>query len=94
MRAAEIVDLNPAMTDAQQRPVAQAESSGGTVSLEALFAFKETVFRICLGHSRDYAEAEDLSPGGLSQSLSRPAGPEGTVPGQGMAFPHRQKRLP
>jgi len=61
MRAAEIVDLNPAMTDAQQRPVAQAESSGGTVSLEALFAFKETVFRICLGHSRDYAEAEDLS---------------------------------
>ena len=38
-----------------------AEENRAAVSLESLFAHRETVFRICLGFSRNYAEAEDLA---------------------------------
>jgi RNA polymerase sigma-70 factor, ECF subfamily len=38
-----------------------ADESRAAVSLESLFAHRETVFRICLGFSRNYAEAEDLA---------------------------------
>lgn len=38
-----------------------ADESRAPVSLESLFVHRETVFRICLGFSRNYAEAEDLA---------------------------------
>jgi RNA polymerase sigma-70 factor (ECF subfamily) len=38
-----------------------ADDSRAAVSLESLFVHRETVFRICLGFSRNYAEAEDLA---------------------------------
>lgn len=38
-----------------------AGRSREAVSLESLFVHRETVFRICLGFSRNYAEAEDLA---------------------------------
>ncbi len=38
-----------------------ADKSRAAVSLESLFVHRETVFRICLGFSRNYAEAEDLA---------------------------------
>jgi RNA polymerase sigma-70 factor (ECF subfamily) len=38
-----------------------ADESRAAVSLENLFVHRETVFRICLGFSRNYAEAEDLA---------------------------------
>jgi len=38
-----------------------ADKSRAAVSIESLFVHRETVFRICLGFSRNYAEAEDLA---------------------------------
>jgi RNA polymerase sigma-70 factor (ECF subfamily) len=49
------------MTDAPQDSITQEKISGGVISLEGLLSYKEVVFRVCLGHSRNYAEAEDLT---------------------------------
>jgi RNA polymerase sigma-70 factor (ECF subfamily) len=49
------------MTDASQDSTMQEKISGGVISIEGLLAYQETVFRICLGHSRNYVEAEDLT---------------------------------
>ncbi|OGD18405.1 MAG: hypothetical protein A2W03_06760 [Candidatus Aminicenantes bacterium RBG_16_63_16] len=48
------------MTDAPQDQ-ALPEAVGGVVSIDRLLAHQELVFRICLGHSRNYVEAEDLT---------------------------------
>jgi RNA polymerase sigma-70 factor (ECF subfamily) len=61
MRAAEAPNLCLAMTDASQDSTMQEKISGGVISIEGLLAYQETVFRICLGHSRNYVEAEDLT---------------------------------
>ncbi len=50
-----------AMTDAPQDSTPGEEISGGIVSIAGLLVHQELVFRVCLGYSRDYAEAEDLA---------------------------------
>jgi len=49
------------MTDAFQKRDVPRELSDGAVSIDELLAYQELVFRVCLGHSRNYAEAEDLT---------------------------------
>jgi RNA polymerase sigma factor (sigma-70 family) len=49
------------MTDQFQNREVPEAVSGGAVSIDGLLAHRELVFRICLGHSRNYAEAEDLT---------------------------------
>src|SRR5512139_933340 len=50
-----------AMTDARQEPVLREEISAGALTIDGLLAHQELVFRVCLGHARNYAEAEDLA---------------------------------
>lgn len=61
MRAVEVPNPYLAMTDTSQDSTRQEKISGGTIPLEGLLAYQETVFRICLGYSGNYAEAEDLA---------------------------------
>jgi RNA polymerase sigma-70 factor (ECF subfamily) len=49
------------MTDARQdRPLPEGISVGA-VTIDGLLAHQELIFRVCLGHARNYAEAEDLT---------------------------------
>jgi DNA-directed RNA polymerase specialized sigma24 family protein len=61
MRAVEASRPSLAMTDVPQDAVIQEKISGEAVSVGRLLAYQETVFLICLGYSRNYAEAEDLT---------------------------------
>jgi len=61
MKAVGAAQSSLAMTDALQNPALREEISGRAVSIDGLLAHQELVFRICLGHSRNYAEAEDLT---------------------------------
>ena len=61
MRAVEASKPCLAMTDMPQSAISKEESSGGIMVFEGLLAHQETIFRICLGYSRNYAEAEDLA---------------------------------
>jgi RNA polymerase sigma-70 factor (ECF subfamily) len=49
------------MTEADQNTTAPAEDAEKSVSIRELLGLQETVFLICLGFSRNYAEAEDLA---------------------------------
>jgi RNA polymerase sigma-70 factor (ECF subfamily) len=61
MRAAEAAKLTLAMTDAPQNSTQDERATVGATSIEGPLAYQETIFRICLGYSRNYAEAEDLT---------------------------------
>jgi RNA polymerase sigma-70 factor, ECF subfamily len=50
-----------AMTDTPQDSTPGEEVSGGIVSIAGLLVHQELVFRVCLGHAGNYAEAEDLA---------------------------------
>jgi RNA polymerase sigma-70 factor (ECF subfamily) len=41
--------------------VADVRAEGGAATFDDVLAYRESVFRICLGFSRDFAEAEDLA---------------------------------
>lgn len=49
------------MTDVPQDAIIREKISGEAVSIGTLLGYQETVFLICLGYSRNYAEAEDLT---------------------------------
>jgi RNA polymerase sigma-70 factor (ECF subfamily) len=49
------------MTETPRDSIIQEKISGEAISIEGLLAYQETVFLICLGYSRNYAEAEDLA---------------------------------
>lgn len=61
MRPAEASKPCLAMTDVPQSTSSKEASSGGIMVFERLFIHQETIFQICLGYSRNYAEAEDLA---------------------------------
>jgi RNA polymerase sigma-70 factor (ECF subfamily) len=49
------------MTEAARDSAPKPKAADKIVSIEDLLAHQETVFLICLGFSRNYAEAEDLA---------------------------------
>jgi RNA polymerase sigma-70 factor (ECF subfamily) len=49
------------MTEAARDSTSRDRLRGRTVSIEHLLGYQESVFLICLGYSRNYAEAEDLA---------------------------------
>lgn len=61
MRASEASEPIVDMTGLLRNPVSREETSAEPLSLEGLLAHQETVFKFCLGYSRNYAEAEDLT---------------------------------
>ncbi len=64
MSAADTFSPPFAMTDAPREPaVGQGTAARAAVvlSVDDLLACQELVFRICLGYSRNYAEAEDMT---------------------------------
>ena len=61
MRAAEASKSCLAMTDMPQSTISKEANSGEIMVFERLLIHQEIIFRICLGYSRNYAEAEDLA---------------------------------
>jgi len=61
MRAGEASEPHVDMTGLFRNPVSREETSVSPLSVESLLVHQETVFKICLGFSRNYAEAEDLT---------------------------------
>lgn len=61
MRAVEAPGSYLIMTDESKNSICEEKNSDAAISIEELLAYQETVFRICLGYSRNYAEAEDLA---------------------------------
>jgi RNA polymerase sigma-70 factor (ECF subfamily) len=61
MRVVEASKTCLVMTDMPQSTISKEESSRGIMVFEGLLIHQETIFRICLGYSRNYAEAEDLT---------------------------------
>jgi len=49
------------MMDMPQSTISEKKNSGGIMVFERLLIHQETIFRICLGYSRNYVEAEDLA---------------------------------
>ena len=55
-----IISMTPASS--QKKAGAALKAAGGeAITFESLLSHQEDVFRICLGFSRNYAEAEDLT---------------------------------
>lgn len=61
MRAGEASETLVEMTGLLRNPVSREETSVSPLSVERLLVHQETVFNICLGFSRNYTEAEDLT---------------------------------
>lgn len=64
MSAADAFSPRFAMTDTAREPAVSEGITARTavrLSIDDLLIHQELVFRICLGHSRNYAEAEDLT---------------------------------
>jgi RNA polymerase sigma-70 factor (ECF subfamily) len=61
MRATEAIKPYPGMTDTPRETTVQEATSGEIMVFERLLIHQETIFGICLGYSRNYAEAEDLA---------------------------------
>jgi RNA polymerase sigma-70 factor (ECF subfamily) len=61
MRAGEASEPLAKMTGLLRNPVSRDKASVSALSIEGLLVHQETVFKICLGFARDYAEAEDLT---------------------------------
>lgn len=61
MRAGEASEPLVQMTGLVRNPASLEDTSAGAVSVERLLVHQETIFKICLGFARNYAEAEDLT---------------------------------
>jgi RNA polymerase sigma-70 factor (ECF subfamily) len=61
MRAAPAAKPSFAVIDDYKQSILREKKPGEVVSIEGLLSYQETVFRICMGYSRNYAEAEDLT---------------------------------
>jgi len=59
--------MTPASRQKSDKSAAK-ESRQKLISFEELLAHRESVFRICLGFSRNYAEAEDLAQSARNSS--------------------------
>ena len=61
MRVGEAFEPLVDMTGLLRNPAGREENSVKLLSIDSLLIHQETVFQICLGFSRNYAEAEDLT---------------------------------
>lgn len=61
MRAVEAAKPTFAMTDARKPSIRDKLAGEESIPMEALLAYQETVFRICLGYAQIFADAEDLT---------------------------------
>jgi len=61
MKAVETLNPPPLMRLVSGHPRSETQDACRTILFDKLLVHRESVFRICLGFSRNYAEAEDLA---------------------------------